>query len=248
MAHGAWLNRTPQLCSRLPTLEERCERSEWMVALHVGSCNFRCFRRPNFTDLYDSCTSGRGKASGHSNCFLDVPRSPTDTESTVEGELISEEEWSDDSWKSPGYIAQERRRRELKAKNFPASRQRHNNKLRLSIAKLKREIEAHTSTLERQQWGQICNSLNGQLGCEKTWHLLRHLLHPGNTKSAARNQLTKIIHQYPGTDAELLAELASRYINTSSQSDTHLPHYVGAPNEQLDADMSVAENTHVKRA
>ncbi|KAH7949774.1 hypothetical protein HPB49_015221 [Dermacentor silvarum] len=36
-------------------------------------------------------------------------------ESTVEGELISEEEWSDDFWKSPGYIAQERRRRELKA-------------------------------------------------------------------------------------------------------------------------------------
>lgn len=44
-----------------------------------------------------------------------MPRSPTDMESTVEGELISEEEWSDDSWKSPGYIAQERRRRELKA-------------------------------------------------------------------------------------------------------------------------------------
>ncbi|KAH7933763.1 hypothetical protein HPB49_016964 [Dermacentor silvarum] len=79
------------------------------------------------------------------------------------------------------------------------------------------------------------------LGCKKTWHLLRHLLDPGNTKSAARNQLPKIIHQYPGTDAELLAELASRYINTSSLSDTHLPHYVGAPNEQLDSDISEAE-------
>ncbi|KAH7949847.1 hypothetical protein HPB49_016174 [Dermacentor silvarum] len=91
-----------------------------------------------------------------------------------------------------------------------------------------------------EQWGPVCNSLNGQLGCKKTWHLLRHLLDPGNTKSAARNQMTKIIHQYPGTDAELLAELASRYINTSSQSDTHLPHYVGAPNKQLDADISEA--------
>ncbi|KAH7932756.1 hypothetical protein HPB49_002270 [Dermacentor silvarum] len=90
-------------------------------------------------------------------------------------------------------------------------RQRHNNKLRRRIAKLEREIEAHTSTLERQQWGQICKSLNGQLGCKKTWHLLRHLLDPSNTKSAARNQLTKIIHQYPGTDAELLADLASRW-------------------------------------
>ncbi|KAH7953613.1 hypothetical protein HPB49_010598 [Dermacentor silvarum] len=194
-------------------------------------------------------------------------------ESTVEGELISEEEWLDDSWKSPGYIAQERRRRELKAQGkecvsqrqlqqpvpvppsmvvvvpaarlqWPTStssqqvphpplkisvnptsplgkpapvRQRHNNKLRRRIAKLEREIEAHTSTLERQQWGQICNSLNGQLGCKKTWHLLRHLLDPGNTKSAARNQLTKIIHQYPGTDAELLADLASRSQRTAGR-------------------------------
>ncbi|KAH7944648.1 hypothetical protein HPB52_022974 [Rhipicephalus sanguineus] len=31
----------------------------------------------------------------------------------VEGHTISEEEWSDDSWQSPGYRAQERRRREL---------------------------------------------------------------------------------------------------------------------------------------
>ncbi|KAH7949015.1 hypothetical protein HPB49_004173 [Dermacentor silvarum] len=46
-------------------------------------------------------------ASRHSNCSLDVARSPTDMESTVEGELVSEEEWSDDSWKSHGYIAQE---------------------------------------------------------------------------------------------------------------------------------------------
>ncbi|KAH7985254.1 hypothetical protein HPB49_026533 [Dermacentor silvarum] len=53
-------------------------------------------------------------------------------ESTVEGELISEEEWSDDSWKSPGYIAQERRRRELKAqgKEVPSLKKSTNARIR----------------------------------------------------------------------------------------------------------------------
>ncbi|XP_050032352.1 uncharacterized protein [Dermacentor andersoni] len=69
-------------------------------------------------------------------------------------------------------------------------------------------------------------SLNGQLGCKKTWQLLRSLLDPANTKSAARKKLTQLIHQYPGTDEELLAELASRYINTSRQSDAHMPHHL----------------------
>ncbi|KAH7959409.1 hypothetical protein HPB49_010918 [Dermacentor silvarum] len=114
-------------------------------------------------------------------------------------------------------------------------RRRHSNKLWRCIAKLEREIEAHTSTLERQQWGQIYNSLNGQLGWKKTWHLLRHLLDPGNTKSATLKQLTQII-------AESLAENASRYINTSWQSDMHLPPNVRAPNEQLDADISEGED------
>ncbi|KAH7936684.1 hypothetical protein HPB49_002474 [Dermacentor silvarum] len=97
-------------------------------------------------------------------------------------------------------------------------RQRHNKKLRRRIAKLERDIEAHSATLERQQWGQICNSLNGQMGCKKTWHLLRHLIDPGSSKSAVRKQFERIIHQYPGTDEELLEELANRYINTSHQN------------------------------
>ncbi|KAH7960842.1 hypothetical protein HPB49_023880 [Dermacentor silvarum] len=40
-----------------------------------------------------------------SNCSLDVSQSPTDMQYTVEGQLISERNSSDDSWKSPGYIA-----------------------------------------------------------------------------------------------------------------------------------------------
>ncbi|KAH7985883.1 hypothetical protein HPB49_026240 [Dermacentor silvarum] len=93
--------------------------------------------------------------------------------------------------------------------------QRHNKKLRRRIAKIERDIEAHSATLQRQQWGQICNTLNGQMGCKKTCHYLRHLIDPSSSKSAVRKQFELIIHQYPGTDEELLDELANHYMNTS---------------------------------
>ncbi|KAL1474967.1 hypothetical protein MTO96_037640 [Rhipicephalus appendiculatus] len=64
-----------------------------------------------------------------------------------------------------------------------------------------------------------------------------------SSKSAARKQLARIIHQYPGIDEELLEELITRYINTShTQSSTEqLPQYTGTSNEQLDADISESE-------
>ncbi|KAL1477981.1 hypothetical protein MTO96_035319 [Rhipicephalus appendiculatus] len=63
------------------------------------------------------------------------------------------------------------------------------------------------------------------------------------SKSAARKQLARIIHQYPGTDKELLKELITHYINSShTQSSTEqLPQYTGTSNEQLDADISESE-------
>ncbi|KAL1480081.1 hypothetical protein MTO96_051336, partial [Rhipicephalus appendiculatus] len=81
------------------------------------------------------------------------------------------------------------------------------------------------------------------MGCKKTWHLLRHLLDPGSSKSAARKQLARIIHQYPGINEELLEELITRYINTShaQSSAEQLPQYTGTSNEQLDADISESE-------
>lgn len=122
-------------------------------------------------------------------------------------------------------------------------RQRHNTRLRRRISRLERELEAHTAVLTRQQWGQLCGSLNGQMGCKKTWHLLRHLLDPGSSKSAARKQLARIVHQYPGTNEELLEELITRYINTSQKQNSteQLPEYTGTANEQLDADISESE-------
>lgn len=122
-------------------------------------------------------------------------------------------------------------------------RQRHNKKLRRRIEALAREIESHSHALARQQWSQLCDGLNGQMSSKKTWHLLRHLIDPGTSKSSAQKQLQQLVHNYPGTDADLLDELADRYVglappNTPPQP---LPPYNGDPNPALDADFTEAE-------
>ncbi|KAL1481413.1 hypothetical protein MTO96_034479, partial [Rhipicephalus appendiculatus] len=83
-------------------------------------------------------------------------------------------------------------------------KQRHNKKLRRRMQALSDEIERHSAYLARQQWGQLCNGLNGQLGNNKTWHLLRHLLDSDNSKTAARHRLKRLVHKHPGSDEDLL--------------------------------------------
>ncbi|KAH8031090.1 hypothetical protein HPB51_012778 [Rhipicephalus microplus] len=120
-------------------------------------------------------------------------------------------------------------------------KQRYNKKLRRRIQALSEEIERHSTYLARQQWGQLCSGLNGQLGNKKTWHLLRHLLDPDDSKTAARHRLKRLVHQHPGSDEDLLIELADKYINQAHQPATPLPPYEGKPNPTLDADITEAE-------
>lgn len=117
---------------------------------------------------------------------------------------------------------------------------KNNRKLRLRISRLEREIEDHANELNRQQWWQICDGINGQLGNKKSWFLLRHLLDPTTTKSAARTRLNQIVHQYDGTGEELLEDLKGRYINTT-QDGNRAPGYTGMENETLDADIKGTE-------
>ncbi|KAH7972488.1 hypothetical protein HPB52_012589 [Rhipicephalus sanguineus] len=95
-------------------------------------------------------------------------------------------------------------------------RQRHNKKLRRRLETLAREIENHSLALAQQQWGQLCDGLNGQMSSKRTWHLLRQLLDPCSSKLSAQKQLQRLLHRYPGTDAELLDELALRYVSLAS--------------------------------
>lgn len=118
-------------------------------------------------------------------------------------------------------------------------KQKHNGVLRRRMAKLEREIETYTLDLQCKQWGQICDRMNGQFGCKKTWQLLRHLLDPAVTKSAQRGQIARLVHQYQGTIAEFMQELRDRYINGGAGGC--LPHYSGEENSVLDEDFTVAE-------
>ncbi|KAH7958565.1 hypothetical protein HPB49_002894 [Dermacentor silvarum] len=122
-------------------------------------------------------------------------------------------------------------------------RQRHNRKLRRRIEALAPDIESHSHALARQQWGQLCDGLNGQMNSKKTWHLLRHLLDPGTSKSSAQKELQQLLHNYPGTDADLLDELADRYVGLAPPNTPPppLPPYNGDPNPTLDADFAEAE-------
>ncbi|XP_070382459.1 uncharacterized protein [Dermacentor albipictus] len=122
-------------------------------------------------------------------------------------------------------------------------KQRHNRRLRCRIAYLDREIEHHTTVLARQQWEQLCSGISGQLGCKQSWHLLRHLLDPASAKSVARQQLQRVVRAYPGDTPSLIADLAARYLQLPppGTSSPPLASYSGAPNPELDADISEAE-------
>ncbi|KAG0421782.1 hypothetical protein HPB47_002347 [Ixodes persulcatus] len=59
--------------------------------------------------------------------------------------------------------------------------------------------------------------MQGQLGLKRTWLLLRHLLDPTSSKHEQQHRLNKFLHQWPGTEDELLQELQSRYIGLPLQ-------------------------------
>ncbi|KAG0425096.1 hypothetical protein HPB47_027726 [Ixodes persulcatus] len=105
-------------------------------------------------------------------------------------------------------------------------KQKHNRTLRKRVTQLERKIEAYAFELERQQWGQVCDSVNGHLGKKNTWLLLRHLLNPTQTKTAQRNSLDQIVHQHEGDTEDLIKELKDRYLNTTQSTDP-LPWYEG---------------------
>ncbi|KAH6938577.1 hypothetical protein HPB50_010887 [Hyalomma asiaticum] len=51
--------------------------------------------------------------------------------------------------------------------------QKHSRRLRLRLARLASDMEEHCSSLLRQQWGQTCDRMAGNLGLRDTWSLLR---------------------------------------------------------------------------
>ncbi|KAG0436899.1 hypothetical protein HPB47_017709 [Ixodes persulcatus] len=132
----------------------------------------------------------------------------------------------------------------IEAKNSILARwtkQRLNRRLRKKVAELNRSIEEHCRTLNRQQWDQMCNAVDGQLHNGKAWSLLKHLLDATNTKSHQRDHLARLIHKEIGERGKDLvaARLRAKYLPETPTAQ-HGP-YKGEPNEELDRGFSVEE-------
>ncbi|KAG0434571.1 hypothetical protein HPB47_019010 [Ixodes persulcatus] len=76
---------------------------------------------------------------------------------------------------------------------------KHNRKLKNKLSQLERQITSRASSLVRDQWGQICDEMRGNLGLEKTWILLGQPPDPDQGKSEQKNRMTKLCTpSYPG--------------------------------------------------
>ncbi|KAH7967010.1 hypothetical protein HPB49_021311 [Dermacentor silvarum] len=100
-------------------------------------------------------------------------------------------------------------------------------------------MEDHCSSLPRQQWGQTCDRMAGNLGLRDTWSLLRVLLDPTHNKAPQRKDISHLLHSSPLSDSDFLTALRDRCLCTDPP--TPFPAYTGSPNPELDADSSLGE-------
>lgn len=125
--------------------------------------------------------------------------------------------------------------------------QRFNRRLRRKLAELNKTIEEYCVVLSRQQWDEVCNSLNGQIRKGSGWRLIKHLLDENGTKSKTmqRIRLSKLVHhaKQSSTAEALIEDLAKRYLPLKSGQSRSLQrkNYDGVPNSELDADFTESE-------
>ncbi|KAH7935157.1 hypothetical protein HPB52_004567 [Rhipicephalus sanguineus] len=116
-------------------------------------------------------------------------------------------------------------------------RQRLNHCLYRRIATLSEEANEYATKLATDGWVQFGGSLRCTLGTRQTWAILRAMLEPEKSKSAMNRTLQRIVHDFRGTDGELIQALKDRYIGT----DAVLPYaleYTGSENAKLDASIT----------
>lgn len=118
-------------------------------------------------------------------------------------------------------------------------RQRHNRKLRLRIAALNQQATEYATNLSKENWLQLCDSLQGTLTTKRTWHLLRHLIDPQSNRSESHRALTRILHCFNGSSEDLMRSLETKYLHTARNFTP--PPYTGQPNPDLDRDFQLYE-------
>lgn len=119
--------------------------------------------------------------------------------------------------------------------------QRLNRKLRKKVAELNRNIEQHCQILCKQQWDELCNSVDGQLHNGQTWKLLKHLLDNTKTKSHQRDCMARLLYtEVKKLGEERVAKILCQKYLPLGPSVTH-GSYAGRPNASVDEDFSSEE-------
>ncbi|XP_037514966.1 uncharacterized protein LOC119391354 [Rhipicephalus sanguineus] len=124
--------------------------------------------------------------------------------------------------------------------------QRLNRRLRKKISELNKTIEKHCRVLAKQQWDEVCNSVDGQMRNGKTWNLLKPLLDETNTRTNQRHLLARAVHEakQSSSEEEVMKQLVQKYLPVDSSPTTTYPEYSGPANPELDAEIC---NEEVRR-
>ncbi|XP_065289502.1 uncharacterized protein [Dermacentor albipictus] len=117
--------------------------------------------------------------------------------------------------------------------------QKLNRTLKKRLAALQTKITEHSEELCRSNWGQICDSMAGNLSSKRSWQLLRHLIDPTQSKTATQQHVTRLIHKTNLSPDALIDVL--RNTHTTPGISNPLPPYAGTPNANLDAEITEAE-------
>ncbi|KAG0418622.1 hypothetical protein HPB47_004699 [Ixodes persulcatus] len=86
--------------------------------------------------------------------------------------------------------------------------------LRKKIAELNRTIEDHCQSLTRQQWDEVCNSVDGPMRVGGKWNLLKHPLNDSNSKSHQSQVISRVLHEARQSETEdaILDALTNKYL------------------------------------
>ncbi|XP_040072031.2 uncharacterized protein LOC120844346 [Ixodes scapularis] len=118
-------------------------------------------------------------------------------------------------------------------------RQRHKRKLKKRIALINKQAAEYAAVLCKEKWLQECDGLQDTLTTKKTWHLLRHLIDPLNSRGESNRNIMRTLNAYAGSSEELLKDLAKKYLPTGGVYSS--PSYDGSPNQELDKDIQLYE-------
>ncbi|XP_037529286.1 uncharacterized protein LOC119406625 [Rhipicephalus sanguineus] len=122
--------------------------------------------------------------------------------------------------------------------------ERFNRRLRKKISELNKAIEDHCRTLCKQQWDEVCDSIDGQTRNGKARRLLKHLLDEGCKRSNRRHTLARALHEATRSCSrdKLVAKLLEKYLPVKhGDEEVQFPENLGPARPELDEDFTVAE-------